>query len=194
MILGLTGGIATGKSTISKYLASKGIPIIDCDKIALKIMIPNTPAVKEIRKVFGERFFKGDLLDRQLLGRYCFENEERTKLLNSIVHPYIFGEMEALFEKYKDEKIVVLDAPLLIETGLHERCDKVMVVVCTDETRIIRGISRSNLSRLDMRNRIKRQLSDVERRKYADYVVDNEGALEKTLQQVDEILKELNYE
>jgi dephospho-CoA kinase len=191
MILGLTGGIASGKSTVSNYLKSKNIPIVDCDAIGHKVLNKGSEGAKQIEKAFGKKFFKEGRLDRQLLATYCFENEERTALLNSIVHPLIFAEMEAQLESHKYKPIVVLDAPLLIEAGLHKRCDKVLLVICAEETRILRGIKRSNLSQMDMRNRINRQLKDHERKEYAHYVIDNGGALEKTFEQVDKILKEL---
>lgn len=194
MILGLTGGIASGKSTVSNYLKVKGLKIVDLDKISHKVLGKNKPAAKKAMKAFGKEFFVDGRLDRHLLGRYCFENSERTSLLNSIVHPFIYEEMEKQLEQYKDAPIIVLDAPLLIEAGLYKRCDKVMLVISSEEIRILRAIKRSNLSKLEVQKRIERQLSDEERKQYAHYIIDNEGTIDETLKQIDEILKELNYE
>lgn len=194
MILGLTGGIASGKSTVSNYLKLKGIPVVDLDKISHKVLGKNKPATKQVIKAFGKDFFIDGRLDRQKLGRFCFENKERTQTLNSIVHPFIYEEMEKQLEDNKDAKILVLDAPLLIEAELYKRCNKVMLVISSETTRIDRAIKRSNLSKLEVQKRMERQLSDEERKKYAHYIIDNEGALEDTFKQIDEILKELDYE
>ena len=154
MILGLTGGIASGKSTASNYLKSKGIAIVDLDKISHKVLGKNKPASKQVMKAFGKEFFIDGRLDRHKLGRYCFENQERTALLNSIVHPFIYEEMEKQLEENKDAPIVILDAPLLIEAQLYKRCDKVMLVVSCEEQRILRAIKRSNLSKLEVQKRM----------------------------------------
>ena len=194
MILGLTGGIAAGKSTVSNYLKNKGIPIVDADKISHKVLGKGKPCAKQVKKAFGQEFFVDGRLDRHKLGRFCFENKERTELLNSIVHPFIYEEMEKQLAENKDAPIVILDAPLLIESELYKRCDKVMLVVSCEEQRILRAIKRSNLSKLEVQKRMERQLSDDQRKKYADFIIDNNGELQETFDQIDKILKELNYE
>ena len=165
MILGLTGGIASGKSTVSNYLKQKGIPIVDLDKISHKVLGKNKPCTKQVMKAFGKEFFIDGRLDRQKLGRHCFENAERTALLNSIVHPFIYEEMEKQLNENEDAPILVLDAPLLIEAQLYKKCDKVMLVISCEEQRILRAIKRSNLSKLEVQKRMERQLSDEERKK-----------------------------
>ena len=194
MILGITGGIASGKSTVSAYLKSKNIPVVDADAISHKVMGKGKPVLKIIEEEFGPQFFVDGRLDRQLLGQYCFQSEERVEKLNSIVHPFIFEEMEKQFEEHKDAPLVILDAPLLIETELYKRCDKVMVVTCSRGKRIVRAIKRSNLPKLEIRKRMKQQIPESERLKYADYVIKNNSTIEKTFQQVDKVLKDLNYE
>lgn len=194
MILGITGGIASGKSTVSAYLRSKNIPIVDADAISHKVMGKGKPVLKIIEEEFGPQFFVDGRLDRQLLGQYCFRDEARVEKLNSIVHPFIFEEMEKQLQEHKDAPIVVLDAPLLIEAELYKRCDKVMVVTCSRGKRITRAIKRSNLPKLEIRKRMKQQIPENERLKYADYVIKNNSTIEKTFLQVDKVLKELNYE
>lgn len=194
MILGITGGIASGKSTVSNYLKSKNIPVVDADAISHKVMGKGKPVLKDIEKEFGEMFFVDGRLDRQLLGQYCFQDAKRVEKLNSIVHPYIFEEMENQLEMHKDAPITILDAPLLIESGLHKRCDKVMIITCTRGKRLIRAIKRSNISKLEVQKRMDRQMPDSEREKYADYIIKNNSTLENTFKQVDKVLKELNYE
>ncbi len=194
MILGITGGIASGKSTVSAYLRSKNIPIVDADAISHKVMGKGKPVLKLIEEEFGSQFFVDGRLDRQLLGTYCFQDEKRVEKLNSIVHPFIFEEIENQLKSYKNAPLVVLDAPLLIESELYKRCDKVMVVTCWRGKRIARAIKRSNLPKLEVRKRMKQQIPEKERLKFADFVIKNNGTVEKTLQQVDKALKELNYE
>lgn len=194
MILGITGGIASGKSTVSGYLKSKNIPIVDADAISHKVMGKGKPLLKLIEEEFGSMFFVDGRLDRQLLGQYCFQSKDRVEKLNSLVHPFIFEEMEKQLEENKNAPIVVLDAPLLIETGLHNRCDKVLIVTCTRGKREARAIKRSNLPKLEVRKRMDQQLPDSERKKYADYIISNNGTIENTFRQVDKVLKELNYE
>lgn len=194
MILGITGGIASGKSTVSAYLRSKNIPIVDADAISHKVMGKGKPVLKLIEEEFGPQFFVDGRLDRQLLGTYCFQDEKRVEKLNSIVHPFIFEEIENQLKTYKDAPLIVLDAPLLIESELYKRCDKVMVVICRRGKRIARAIKRSNLPKIEVRKRMKQQIPERERLKFADFVIKNNSTVEKTLQQVDKALKELNYE
>ncbi len=194
MILGITGGIASGKSTVSGYLKSKNIPIVDADAISHKVMGKGKPLLKLIEDEFGSMFFVDGRLDRQLLGQYCFQSKERVEKLNSLVHPFIFEEMEKQLEEHKNAPIVVLDAPLLIETGLNNRCDKVLIVTCDRGKREARAIKRSNLPKLEVRKRMDQQIPDSERKKYADYIISNNGTIENTFKQVDKVLKELNYE
>ena len=193
MILGVTGGIASGKSTVSAYLKSKGIPIVDADAISKKVVGKNTKGAKMLEKEFGSMFFTDGRLERTRLARYCFATKERTEKLNAIMHPLILDEMDKQTEFYRSQgaKIIILDAPLLIESGLTKKCDKVVVVTCSQRTRVQRAIKRSNISKLEVMRRMERQLPDEERKRYADFVIDNSGTLEKTLAQADKIIEEL---
>jgi len=191
MILGLTGGIAAGKSTVAGVFRSKGVNVVDADLIAHKVVAKGSVGAKMIKKEFGAAFFTDGRLDRQLLATYCFENKERTDKLNSILHPLIIDEIDRQLNEHKNEKLVILDAPLLIEANLQTKCDKVMVVICAQNIRISRAIKRSNITKMEAMKRIERQLPDSERRKYADYVINNSGALEKTIAKVEKIYREL---
>ncbi len=195
MILGLTGGIASGKSTVSAYLQQKNIPVIDADKISHKVTVKGSKGAKAILKEFGEEFFVFGRLDRQKLGTYCFNNEERTQALNSILHPLIVEEMLLQTEAAKKTgaKIIVLDVPLLFEANLTHLCDKVLVVVCDTEKRVDRAVKRG-LPREDVLSRINRQVPDSVRTAQADFVLDNNGSMENTLKQMDNILKEIENE
>ncbi len=192
MILGLTGGIASGKSTVSRYFASKGISIVDADAISRDITKKGQKGAEAIREVFGEEFFVCGELDRKKLASFCFGSPENTEKLNALLHPIIIDEIETQLKLHAKEKLTVLDAPLLIESGLHKRCDKVLTVICDRETRIRRAVLRSPISENEVRDRIDRQISDSERIKYSDFIIDNGGTVENTLAQADKILKELN--
>ena len=121
IIIGLTGGIGTGKSTVSDYLRSKGITIVDADRIAHEITEPGQPALKKLKEVFGEDIIlDGDILDRKLLAARAFSSEENTKLLEIITHGAIKDEMESQITsaRVNNEKMLILDVPLLVEAGL----------------------------------------------------------------------------
>ena len=195
MILGVTGGIASGKSTVSGYLKSKNLPIVDADAISHKITGKNAKGAKAIKSAFGEDFFIDGRLDRQKLGQFCFGNQERTELLNSILHPLIIEEMDKELTEFQQQNhpIIILDVPLLFESGLDKKCHKTLAVVCEKETRVARAMARSKISRLEVLARIENQMSDQERVSKADFVIDNNGTIENTVSQIDKVLEELNY-
>lgn len=193
MILGLTGGIASGKSTVSKYLAEKGYPIADSDKISREITKKGGVGALAIEEVFGSDFFVSGELDRKKLAEYCFSDSLRTEKLNSILHPIILSKMLDFTKNAfcAGSPTVIWDVPLLFETGFNTYCDKCAVVICDTEMRIRRACLRSDISKQDLLNRISLQMSDEERLKKADFVIDNSGSLTDTFLQTDKILEEL---
>ena len=195
MILGVTGGIASGKSTVSGYLKSKNLPIVDADAISHKITGKNSVGAKAIKKAFGEEFFVCGRLDRQKLGQFCFGNKERTRQLNSILHPLIIEEIDRELNllQQKNCPIIILDVPLLFESGLDKKCNKTLCVICEKETRVSRAMARSKISRLEVLARIENQMSDQERSSKSDFVIDNNGTIDETVKQIDKVLEELNY-
>ncbi len=191
MILGLTGGIASGKSTVSEYFISKGIPVIDADAISHNITQNGNRGAEAVRETFGDEFFVQGELDRKKLAMFCFGNSQNTEKLNELLHPIIIEEIEDLIKRYAGEKLVVLDAPLLIESKLYKKCDKVLSIICDREIRIKRAMLRSSISESEVRARMDKQISDDERMRYSDFIIDNSGTVEDTLAQTDNILKEL---
>jgi dephospho-CoA kinase len=194
LIVGLTGGIASGKSTVSRMFEESGVPVICLDELAHVVVEPGRPALEDIRREFGDEFItSGGGLDREVMAAAVFRNEEKRKRLEAIIHPRVFEEimrMMAEFER-QGKSVVVQDVPLLYEIGYEGRCDCVVVVYVPREVQEQRLIARDGMSPEDARSRLEAQMSIEEKRARADYLVDNTGSLDKTREQVDRILGEL---
>lgn len=190
-IIGLTGGIGTGKSTVSEYLKTKGITIVDADKTAHEITEPGSPVLNELAGVFGDDIIlEGDVLDRKKLASRAFSSVENTKKLEGITHGAIKEEMARQIEAAKErkEKIVFIDAPLLVESGLHKLCDAVWVVTADIDVRISRIKDRDGMTEDEITARISRQLSDSERNSYADELIDNSGGKDALYKEIEQLL------
>lgn len=197
-VIGLTGGIASGKSTVSRMLRQKGAYIIDADEIAKDIVKPGKPAWEDIVRHFGR-----DILDesgnikRKMLGKIVFSDEKKLKLLNRITHPGIVDRIKEELEasRRRNEKVVVIDAALLLEIGLDVLTDEVWVVVVDEKTQIDRLIKREGtLSYTEAVERIRAQMPLEEKLKFATRIIDNSGTIEETQKQVDEIWREIEKE
>lgn len=191
-ILGLTGGIATGKSTVSRYLAEKGYPIVDADLIARRVVEPETEGLAKIVAHFGQEIIKKDgSLDREKLGALVFSQPEKRLTLNAILSQYIRRAIEEETAALVNEKhpLVVLDIPLLYEAGYESDCDAVMVVYTTVEEQLKRLMTRNQLTEEEALNRIASQKSIEDKKMRADSVIDNNGARDQTYEQVETWLK-----
>ena len=191
-ILGLTGGIASGKSTVSAYLAQNGALIIDADLIARQVVAKKSSGLKQIVAKFGgEILTASGELDRKKLGKLVFSNKELLKALTDITGPLIRAEILREIEAAKKAqvKLVVLDIPLLFETGYQTLCDKVMVVTIPSEVQLKRVMKRDNLSAAEARKRIANQLPASKRNELADVLIDNSKSVAETYQQVLKWLK-----
>ncbi len=191
MIIGLTGSIASGKSTVSTMLKRKGFPIVDADEIARQVVELGSPVLQEISRVFGESVLQADgSLNRVKLGEIIFNDEEMRQKLNSIIHPAIRQEML----KQKDEWLaggantVIMDIPLLFESKLQSFVDTIIVVSVTPEIQKERLIARNVLSEEEADRRIQSQLPVKEKEKAADAVLFNNGTVEETQKQLDSLL------
>lgn len=184
MVLGLTGGIATGKSTADAFFRKRKIPIVDADQIAHHIYDQGKPGYQKIIAAFGKEFVTDQKIDRQKLGRLVFSDKEKMKLLNSIALPLIYQEIDYELASYrqKQAKLVVLDAPILFESHGENRCDKILVIYLPEEKQIQRLMQRNSLSYEDAKKRIDSQMPLAEKVARADYVVDNTGTI-KTLEE-----------
>jgi len=181
MIIGLTGGIATGKSTAAEYLKKKGAKIIDADQISHKISQKGEKGWKRVVDEFGEDILKEDgEFDREKLGEIVFSDAAKRKKLESLLHPLIIYEMKEEAHEYLEKnQIVVFMAPLLYETGLNRFCDQVWVISASKKTQIKRLGKRNNLDRDAALKRINSQLSIEEKKKKADVVIENNSTIEE---------------
>src|SRR4029434_6960612 len=192
LLVGLTGGIASGKSTVSAMLAERGAEVIDADHIARQVVMPGTPAWCKIRDHFGPGVLHPDgQIDRQALADIVFADKTKLVLLNEITHPAIFARIADRLEEHHDQDVVVvLDAALLIEAGLSDGVDVVIVVHSPQEIQLER-LAAKGVGQPDPRNRIASQLEPEKRLARADIVIDNSGSLEALGRQVDQIWDEL---
>lgn len=195
MIIGLTGGIASGKSTVSKWFIDHHITVIDSDKIAREVVEKGEPALDDIMRVFGKRILHQDgTLNRGVLGEIVFQSSEKKRQLDHIMQPRILSKIKQQISMHSDEKVIVLDLPLLFEMGYDYLVDDIIVVAVDFETQVHRLQKRNHLTEEQAIQRIKSQLPLVEKIKRADFVVDNNGSREKTYQQVEKIIKRLGIE
>ena len=190
--IGLTGGIGSGKSTVSGRLAEHGAFIVDADKIAREIVEPGQPALAELDHAFDGVINPDGTLNRQELARQAFATKEKTQVLNNITHPRIRARTQELFDQAEaqGEPVVVYDMPLLIENGEAEKMDAVWVVDVPDEVRIQRLVDHRGLDEDDARRRINAQIDRETRLAAADTVLDNGGSVEELLAQVDKAWQE----
>lgn len=196
-IIGLTGGIGTGKSTVSAYLAQKGCRLIDADKISHQMTEPGSSCLLEIREVFGAEFFLGDgSLDRKKLGRLVFADAEKKAQLEEIITRRVIEKTLQLVQMYRQqqEKLVVIDAPLLFECGMQRYTDETWLVVCRSEKRIARIVERDGLTPEEIEARIANQMPEAQKETLADHVIDNSGELPGLYAQVDALLAALDIE
>lgn len=190
-ILGLTGSIATGKSTVAKLFLSAGIPVVDADLGARAVVLPGAPGLTDIIKHFGEAYLLPDgTLDRKRLGALIFSDRKKRAELDALLHGRIRQWIQAEKERYINagHELIVLDIPLLFEGGFQDSCDAVMVVYVPEELQLQRLMSRNHLEEKEAVQRVQSQLSIEKKKKLADFVIDNSGTIEETEKQVKEWL------
>ncbi|KAJ2703909.1 Dephospho-CoA kinase [Coemansia sp. IMI 203386] len=194
LIVGLTGGIATGKSTASKALQSLEIPVIDADVIARQVLEPGEVSYKLVVKHFGKEILQepNGSIDRAKLGELIFNDAKKRQLLNSCTHPYIRRRMYWLLFRHfiTGHAICILDVPLLYEGGMDRFCGKVIVVSCEPETQVSRLMERNGLSREEAEARIGAQMPISEKEARATCVVDNNRSVEEMQEDVRRIVSE----
>ena len=193
MILGLTGGIGSGKSTVSKIFLSMGIKVFDADLIAKDIL--ETEQVKEeIKEKLGKEFInlKSNSVDKELLKKEVFNNSKKLNVLNGIVHPKVVDIYIKKYLEFKDKKeIVIFDVPLLFEVNLERYCDKVIVVDIDLKVQIERIKNRDNIDVALINKIIAAQMSREERNMKADILIENNGSLEELKQKIEKIIKDI---
>ena len=196
-LVGLTGGIGSGKSTVAARLAEHGVPVVDADQVAREIVEPGEPALDDLVTHFGERILDPDgRLDRAGLAAIAFVDEEQRAALNAITHPRIGERIAARLQQLDEDgvEIAVLDHPLLLEGDPTGRVDTIVVVLAPEDVRVRRLVEQRGLDEDDVRARMRAQVSDEVRRKVADHVIDNDGDLEVLQERTDALLARLRDE
>ena len=191
-LIGLTGGIASGKSTTSNYLKDKGYIVLDADLYAKKIMEPGQVAYVNIVDYFGPEIVNEDrTINRKALGNLVFNNKDKLKQLNGFTHPEVKRLMREDQDKYLPDNHVFLDIPLLFENNRHEMCDLVITVYVTYENQLDRLMSRNGFTEEEAKSRIASQMDLEEKKNRSDIVFDNNGTKEALYKQIDEFLSKL---
>lgn len=191
MIIGLTGSIASGKSTVSSMLAKRGFPIVDADLVARIVVEKGKPTLDAIVETFGKEVLLPDQsLDRTTLGSIIFHDPAKRKQLNDIMHPAIRAEMLRQRDEWlaNGAMTVIMDIPLLFESRLQHYVEKILVISVTEEIQLKRLMERNELSEEEALARIRSQLPLSEKEKGADAVIYNNGSIEETEQQLEVIL------
>lgn len=189
--VGLTGGLASGKSFVGAALEELGCKLIEADQLGHEVLMPDGSAYAAVVEEFGPGILdENGEIDRKKLALEVFASKERLRRLNSLVHPEVHRRTDELMAEYfaaDPDAIVVVEAAIHIETGGYRRFDKLIVVVCTVEQQIARAMRRDGSSRASALARLASQMPLEEKRKYADYVIDTSGAKEDTLRQTEEV-------
>lgn len=209
-IIGLTGGIGSGKTTVSDYLISKGYHVLDADQIAREIVLPGSEMLIRLTAVFGEEIIAEDgSLNRKKLGNIVFSDAEKKKTLDSMMHTEILELIHERIHQFREKTeaaaksaidpefrsrngVIFIDAPLLFETGLHESVSEIWVVDADDETRIKRIMERDGLKREEILKIISSQMARNEKNRRADIILDNMGDQEALYRQLEELLKKIS--
>ena len=190
MIIGITGSIACGKSTVSNYLKSKGYIVIDADKIGHEAL--DDDYVKEkLILAFGNEILDDNKINRQKLGELVFGNSSNLNVLNSIIHPEIRKKILEKIDKNNDKELIFIDVALLFEAKFDDLVDKIIVVYVDKNTQLTRLMKRNSISKKEALSRIVSQMSPTEKAKLGDYTVNNNLDVINTYEQVDKVLSEL---
>ena len=193
VLLGITGPSGAGKGCVAKFFAQRGYAVIDADQVAREVVMPGQPVLAALADRFGGDIVKADgTLDRRLLAQRAFSSQEETKALNQIMHGEICRRMKALAENYKKSgQNCLFDAPLLIEAGLTELCDRCIAVISSEDVRIARLMERDGISQQEIHNRLSRQQSDDYYTSQCDYTIVNNGDLKELEKQAEAIADSL---
>lgn len=190
LIIGLTGGIGSGKTTIAKYFQSHGIPVYFADDEAKKILNEEI-TLQEVKQKLGNDLVKNNILNKQKLSKLVFDNPEKLKILNEIIHPLVKKNFDNWVKEHKKFQFVIKEAAILFESGSYKYCDKIINVFAPIEERINRVMKRDKSDKTDVLARIKNQWTDEERSSKSDFNITN-TTINDAFKQADEILKTLN--
>ena len=196
-VIGLTGGIGSGKSTVSQFLAELGVVILNADEVGHKAFKPDTEIWHKVVAAFGRQIVTPDgNIDRKKLGNIVFGNPESRARLNQIMHPRMYAQVKAQLEEYRRQgtRVVVLEAPLLLEAGWASLVDEVWVTTASETTVLKRLEERSGMSQAESLTRIRSQMASEERVKYADVVINTDCSLDELKSRVKELGQKLELD
>ncbi len=194
LVIGLTGGIASGKSTVSAMVREAGIPVICLDELSRQAVTAGSPCLEEIRRVFGDAVLDDDgVLDRKAVADLVFSDSAKRKVLESIIHPWVSAQTARQLAQFALEgrRVAVVDVPLLYEVGWEHMFDLVMMVYVPRDVQEQRLVARDHISREEARARLGAQKPIGEKKALADMVIDNSGTVESTREQVSRALESL---
>ena len=189
-IIGLTGGIGSGKSTIAGYFKALGVPVYIADDEAKKLM-NNPETVKKVQSVFEENVIENHVLDRKKIAALVFSNPQKLEKLNSVVHPEVRKHFLTWLKTHKNEPFIIKEAAILFESGSYKDCDKIIMVTAPEEIRVERVMHRDKVTKAQVLERMQNQWPEEEKIKRSDFVIENID-LKESEKKVNEILKELN--
>lgn len=181
-IVGLTGGIASGKSTASTYLKQQGLHVIDCDLIVKHLYLEDAKMIKEIYDAFGIEVRSSK--DKKTLAKMIYEAPERRETLNQIIHPRVFASIEQTIKNNKNTSLFIIDMPLLFEVGYEKQCDETLLIYVPKSVQIERLIERDGITKAQAEQRIKAQMPMETKKEMASVVIDNQGTIESLYQQL----------
>ena len=190
--VGLTGGIGSGKTTVSNFILEYGIPVYNSDSQGKKLMNTNLELINDIVNIFGESVYNNGILNTNLLSSIVFSDAEKIKQLNNLVHPKVAEDFKQWVGKNNNQPILVKEAAILIESGAYLDMDKIILVISKKSNRINRVSKRDNSDLESIEKRINFQLTDDEKIKYADYIIDNNSSLDYLKNEVLRVINEIN--
>ncbi|MGB0882198.1 MAG: dephospho-CoA kinase [Vicingaceae bacterium] len=173
LLVGLTGGIGSGKTTVAKVFKTLGVPIFNSDVVAKNIINNNKDVVTAIKAEFGN-IYKNEILDNSKMANIVFNDKSALKKLNSIIHPKVAVQFKSWIEEHQNEPIIIKEAAILIESEAYKTMDKIILVTAPEDIRIKRVIKRDNSSQEKVQRRIFAQLSDEAKKEYANYIINND--------------------
>ncbi len=194
-VIGLTGGLASGKTTVGQSFANFGAVVLDADKIARRALYKNSKYYKQIVVRFGRGIIdQNGTINRGKLAEIAFKNKKEQKALCDLTHPWVFDYVEKKIKTYKndkDVKLLIIEAALLIESGLYKKMDKIVLVLADESQQLSRAKLTRNMDVKLAEKRMQYQMSSAKKNKYSDYVIDNRGAFENIEEQVKKIIEKI---
>ena len=190
--VGLTGGIGSGKTTVSNFLLEYGIPVYNSDRQGKILMNTNLELINDIVNIFGESVYNNGILNTNLLSSIVFSDPEKIKQLNNLVHPKVAEDFNQWVGKNNNQPILIKEAAILIESGAYLNMDKIILVISKKSNRINRVSKRDNSDFESIEKRINFQLTDDEKIQYADYIIENNSSLDDLKHEVLRVINEIN--